>query len=227
MGEMAEDRQAFLRASAVYSSPLTRAVQTCLLALQGHPALQAGPVRLLSCAREVNKVGGLDSVGIAFGKGIETRVFNELNTALGEAEASSVISRLDPYSCSNNEWWTRGGSAETKPEIHSRLTQLLNTMISTPGESCILVGHSLLFVELLRECSCAQFAKDKPDAVARLGSIKLANAACLAIDLRASSFTGETEIVDAKLMFGSHLEDGFGFDQTLPLPKVSEDSSQV
>ena len=53
----------------VYASPLTRATQTCLLCLAGHPALRGDGANgvpgltLLSASREKKNLGGQDTVG--------------------------------------------------------------------------------------------------------------------------------------------------------------------
>ena len=53
----------FSSAGKVFSSPLTRALQTALLALEGHQALKARGITCLRSAREVKGVGGLDCLG--------------------------------------------------------------------------------------------------------------------------------------------------------------------
>jgi broad specificity phosphatase PhoE len=77
--ETKEVRQ-FLEARMVMSSPLTRAIQTCLIGLQHHPTLRANGVKLVKEAREVKNVGGMDSLGKAVGEEIRDRVLEELRT---------------------------------------------------------------------------------------------------------------------------------------------------
>ena len=69
---------AFVGAHVVYCSPLTRAVQTCVLALDGHPTVKDQGIKLLSAAREIKKRGGLDTVGKVSGKRIAQRVSEKL-----------------------------------------------------------------------------------------------------------------------------------------------------
>lgn len=51
-----EDR--FVTAGKVFASPLTRALQTALLSLEGHPATIKKGVTCLRSAREIKSVGG-------------------------------------------------------------------------------------------------------------------------------------------------------------------------
>lgn len=83
--------RAFLNAGRVYSSPLTRAVETCLLSLRGHPTLKQRGVSLISSAREVKNLGGQDTVGCAVGEGITARVQEELSVMIGEEEAAAIL----------------------------------------------------------------------------------------------------------------------------------------
>lgn len=66
------------QATEVWASPLTRAIQTTLLALQGHPALREKGLMLTSDAREIKGRGGFDTVGCAKGPAIQERVRQEL-----------------------------------------------------------------------------------------------------------------------------------------------------
>lgn len=223
--DAARRQQEFRQAASVFSSPLTRAVQTCLLALRGHPALGAAPVRLLECAREVNSVGGVDSVGIAVGEAIEARVRKEFVEAIGEAETAQTMSSICPYSCSTGEWWSRAGTSESKQEIRTRIAHLLNALVAAPGEACVLVGHSLLFCELFRERCSADLASRRPAAVERLSGVKLSNAACCCAEVALNPASGAFEIVDVDLVFGSCLEDGLGLGDETPVPPQSGSAS--
>lgn len=221
----ARRQQEFRQVTTVFSSPLTRAVQTCLLAMRGHPALGAGPVRLLECAREVNSVGGVDSVGVAVGEAIEVRVRKELVEAIGEAETAQTMSSICPYSCSTGEWWSRAGTSESKQEIRTRITHLLNALVAAPGEACVLVGHSLLFCELFRERCSAELASRRPAAAERLAGVKLGNAACCCAEVAMNPATGAFEIVDVDLVFGSCLEDGLVLGDETSAPPQSGSGS--
>lgn len=72
----------FYGASAVFSSPLTRATQTALLSLASHPVLCNSGMTLLASLREKKTQGGLDSVGKEVDKGIYMRTEKELAATL-------------------------------------------------------------------------------------------------------------------------------------------------
>ncbi len=95
--------KSFLSAGRVYASPLTRAVETCLLSLRGHPTLTQRGLSLISSAREIKNLGGQDTVGCAVGEGITARVQAELAAMLGEQEAAEVLAEhgpIDPFDAS-------------------------------------------------------------------------------------------------------------------------------
>jgi hypothetical protein len=101
--------KAFLNAGKVYASPLTRAVETCLLSLRGHPTLTQRGLSLISSAREIKNIGGQDTVGCAVGEGIIARVQAELAAMLGEQEAAQVLAEhgpIDPFDASTGALFT-------------------------------------------------------------------------------------------------------------------------
>jgi len=204
-----EDFQAFLDAEAVFSSPLTRAVETCLIALQGHPVLEKTPVKLLKCAREVRGLCGLDTVGTSWGDDIKVHVLEQLASAMGHDEANTLVGEVDPYSC-RGEWWTT--VSDTPEDVDLRVAELVHTLMAAPGCSCILTGHSILFKEFYKQCASGKLLEEKPQFLRRLTRKKMANGACVMINLTCNLDSGLIEIEDAKLMFDSKLEDGLGED---------------
>jgi hypothetical protein len=51
----------FLHATQVFCSPLTRAIQSALVGLHGHPMLNDKGITLYSIIREIKSAGGLDT----------------------------------------------------------------------------------------------------------------------------------------------------------------------
>eukprot|EP01035_Chromulina_nebulosa_P019502 gene19502-25393_t len=99
-----------MSADAVFSSPLTRAIETAFLCLDGHPAIEKRGLTLYSVIREVKRLGGLDSVGIAYGNEIEERVRSELTAIIGhslffklfyKSRISSTLRKYRPELASN------------------------------------------------------------------------------------------------------------------------------
>lgn len=70
-----ESIKEFWEADVIWVSPLTRTIQTALIALQGHPVMRRRGMVLTSDAREVKGRGGLDTVGRAKGEEIRRRTY--------------------------------------------------------------------------------------------------------------------------------------------------------
>lgn len=92
------DEALFCGADRVFSSPLTRAAETAVLALSGHPTA-AEAITMLRSAREIRRIGGLDTVGDATGPGIEARTLREMSSVLGETQAEQFLASLLCWYC--------------------------------------------------------------------------------------------------------------------------------
>ena len=208
-------RAAWLAASFLASSPLTRALQTALLALQGHPSMRAsasgGGLTLLRCAREVKGVGSLDSIGRVFGPDCLVRaqklLLEELPEVLfGDAVAAACSTATVLPGDAACEWWTGADDVDTEADVSERLSEVLASLQHASGTSAVLVGHSLLFRELIRRLERAShgpglFGSEQAELCARLCDGKLANCGVLGLQLE---FCGTlTRIRDARLLFGS------------------------
>jgi len=181
----------------VFASPLTRASETALLALHGHPAIK-NSLRLLWTIRETKGLGGLDTVGKAVGDEIQARVITELTEVVGESDAKDIVVPFEIGACVT-AWWTQAEIKDTKKMLDERYHDLICTLKYSPFETAILVGHSLFWRNLCKryvgdvmKMKDKQFAKD-------LAGTKMENAACLALD-----FDFElNQIVGAEFLFGT------------------------
>ena len=77
----------WLAAGEGLCSPLTRAVQTALVALGGHPRLAVEGMRLVPCVRELKVLGGIDNIGCGCGTEIEIVARQELLRLEQDSEA--------------------------------------------------------------------------------------------------------------------------------------------
>lgn len=145
------ERQFLEETQIVWTSPLTRAVQTCLLTMQGHPALAEDrpPVHLLRSCREIKGIGGLDTVGVAVGDQIIKRAQDKLAKTIGKAQAAQVCEsvRVAPYTC-ETKWWTRG--KDTQQSMSERYDRFWATVQHHPAQVQVVVGHSLFIREMCR-----------------------------------------------------------------------------
>ena len=221
-GDPEEDAtlERFMAADQAMASPLTRAVQTCLLALQGHPALAASGVRLQRHAREKKNRGGLDTVGTEVGSAIAARVHSELAAEIqGGAEAAAACLDgvvIDPHDATS-EWWTSLQNFDTADMIADRLGYLLRSLrYTTGGAPLVLAGHSLIFRELCRAyLPVPAAAAAEPGLWGRLRKFKMANGACLELEIEFPPLAGAgavsgggaapPEIARARLAFGTKL----------------------
>ena len=213
----------FLEATFFASSPLTRALQTALLALHGHPGLEvsdtgAGGCRLslLRCMREIKGVGSLDSVGKCIGgPDMLARCDKMLREELPPGLCDDLFTKccatpVDYNDTAGAEWWTPADDLDTDADVTLRLADALACLQFAPGHSAVLVGHSLLFRDLVRRLtltSSRAFAGVSPAAAslcAQMCDAKLSNAGCCALRL-AWDRNGQARIIDARLMFGSTL----------------------
>mmetsp|Transcript_15161 Transcript_15161/g.49734 ORF Transcript_15161/g.49734 Transcript_15161/m.49734 type:complete len:503 (-) Transcript_15161:390-1898(-) len=199
--------RAFLDAGMAFSSPLTRAVQTAVLALHKHPTLMTGGLTLLRAAREVKGMGGLDVVGKAVGPEIMPRVWEKFTEVQAGTESlnSDEIDLLQAVTevhlnDSIVEWWTGSDDIDTEEEVMERLHDVLATLQFAPGRSAILVGHSLFFRELIRAFVTPGCAVTHPQCL----DLKLENAGCLGLEIRFTN--GAPEIFDLALLFGSEYQ---------------------
>lgn len=210
--ELVSDEACALRelcaAPLVLCSPLTRALQTCLIGLGAACGLReaARRVRLVPAARERRNHGAVDSIGCAVGEAEIAERLLTTTTQLygGDAEAAKAavggVALDDLEVCS--KWWS-GPPAEPKEEVAERLGDLVRQLRYCHEETIVLVSHSHWIRELLREYLADAFSVAQPELGAMLRSHKLSTCgvACLDLDFA----TADRPIVDVKLLLGTEL----------------------
>jgi hypothetical protein len=117
------DCKRFMALEKVFVSPLTRAIQTAMLGLQHVPEMKERGVECLRDAREIKKVGGIDSCGTATGPQILQRVASEMavlewsqrkchKADSGRGVPVKTVYGLDPNDALNH-WWTAACAADS------------------------------------------------------------------------------------------------------------------
>lgn len=143
-------------AGAFWASPLTRALQTAIVALA--PVLRS-PGRVLELklnVREKKNFGGLDSIGRVCGPACYARALSELRGLdVGDGGPSAVdmveLSKLhvDPAEA-EEEWWIEGPSGEDATSLQQRLDELLHQIEHADADKIVIVSHSHYFRAFLR-----------------------------------------------------------------------------
>jgi len=213
--------RSFLQADVVYCSPLTRALQTALVLLEGHPALELGGLTLASSIREVKALGGMDSVGVEVGLGIWERLHEQLSARVGPEHCDELMAPLSHggfhIGDCDSQWWSPAASFEGNAEVDERVMDFLSLVRYCPHHTPIFVGHSLFFKALCSTRVSRMLDKNRPLLAERLGSQRLANATVLALTVvftddatgggsvsagAAGPKTDEAVILDADVLFG-------------------------
>jgi len=202
--------QSFLQADGLLCSPLTRALQTAVLALEDHPASERGNIKLLPSLRELKTRGGFDSVGKCRGSEILQRCQEKLVEVVGETKTKTAMSKwnIDVERC-QAEWWTAPDDADSESEATERVADILNAVrFLSDSHSVIAVGHSGIFQSLCKRAISQALlaAEESPVGGSTLVNKKLTNASVLGLDI-AFGQTGTPSILEARLLFRSSLSD--------------------
>ena len=129
--QLEKAHQTFLNAEIIISSPMTRACQTALVSLQGHPALANKPLLLFRNLREKKgSIRSLDCVGSVVGQRIKERVKEELLKIVneevvdeGNAAAAATATTVASSNATNN---TNEVSTITKEDVAAVMSPDIN-----------------------------------------------------------------------------------------------------
>eukprot|EP00300_Choanocystis_sp_HF-7_P027254 c32335_g1_i1.p1 GENE.c32335_g1_i1~~c32335_g1_i1.p1 ORF type:complete len:399 (-),score=102.48 c32335_g1_i1:32-1198(-) len=196
----------FVSAPAVFTSPLARALQTCIVGCYVPIKNLGGEVFLLPALRERKNVGGADSQGNSSSKGkncVKSAVA-KLGKHIKDTKEMDKYRAIKPVKESLQEverrWWET--VAESKAEVEIRVEDFLSTMRDTSHSSVIAVGHSLFFQDMFKHYLDEDYLAANP-AVAEFQNKKLQNCGVIAIQVK---FEGpHAKITQADLLFGSQL----------------------
>jgi len=196
----------FMRADIVYSSPLTRALQTALAAMCGHSALTKNKLVLYRIIREIKRIGGLDTVGVECGPGIMRRVKAELTAALGPVKAAELTDSIEvDTSSADTPWWTAISSFDNERDQLERIREFVTFTRYCPHTMPVFVGHSLFFKAFYSKRVSKVMARKRPNLSANMKKYKLDNATLLAVTVKYIDLdTGDSDalILDADILFG-------------------------
>jgi len=167
-----------LESTQVLCSPLTRAVQTCLIGLAPLLAGEGPRVRVVTLdpnLREKRNAMGKDSSGKWVGGKLQAGVRTTLRALYDDApERAAPLCevRLD-LEMVQAKWWL--GSRETEASVDARIEELGARLCYSPHNVIAVVGHSHYFRQLFRAQLDERATLDGGDASA-LTVQKLSNA---------------------------------------------------
>lgn len=197
----------FLHADAIYSSPLTRALQTAILTMNGHPATKTYGITLMSTIREVKRIGGLDTVGVACGEAIESRLRSELAMILGAEEADRLVTFPIDFNDANLPWWTPLADHESEQQQQDRVREFLTFLRHCDAQIPVFVGHSLFFRAFYSKRVSSHLLKNRRKLSENLKKFLLSNATMLAVTVNFTDYSlggglSEAVMIDADIIFG-------------------------
>ncbi len=212
-------RRLFMKSNTIYTSPLTRAVQTALVALAQHPAGRCNGITLYSPIREFKSPGGFDTIGVACGEtAIRKRIHEEFTKHISQERSQELLSCHHLHAAdASHPWWTPVSSYDNKQDKEERMREFANFIRYCEDTSPIFVGHSLFFKTFCNRRISTYLARNRPALVANMRKYKLGNAVLLAVTLVfTNSDVGngccDGKIVDADLICGGGFEGGDSFD---------------
>ncbi len=212
-------RRLFMKSNTIYASPLTRAIQTAIIALEQHPAGKSNGITLYSPMREFKTPGGFDTIGVACGEtAVRSRIVEELTKHISHERARELMgSHYMNAADVVHPWWTPVSSYDNTQDKEERMREFANFIRYCEETSPIFVGHSLFFKTFCNRRISTYLARNRPALVANLRKYKLGNAVLMAVTLVfTNTNTGngccDGKIVDADLICGGGFEGGDNFD---------------
>lgn len=173
-------RLEMMKVDLVMSSPLTRALQTAVVAFGGLPAVAKRNIFLLSLAREVQARGGHDTRGTKVGPALLKKAMTELREVVGEEAAHYNAVKIDSFDCFS-QWWSESDKEEGEAETSLRLQQLRSLFHGLKFHTGLLVTHPVLASLFLRRFAAPELLSNP--ATAAMVHEDLPRAQCLRLEL--------------------------------------------
>lgn len=221
-----------VHAEALYVSPLTRAIQTAMIAFGQHWAdlRPPGEVMLMGSAREKQNFGGLDSMSDKKGREILNHTFHELREMFEDmpdeqAKIDAAFRKLKwDVQDAEEEWWCPRNS-DTSEELDLRLKDLMSQLLYTPHATSVVVGHSHFFRAVYKGFLSKEFKEKNPDFARKLQKEKMDNCGVIRIELDPRRDLLDGPITNAELVLNSRMiADGGGMMACCTAPSVDNDA---
>eukprot|EP00467_Chlorarachnion_reptans_P000902 CAMPEP_0114494088 /NCGR_PEP_ID=MMETSP0109-20121206/4462_1 /TAXON_ID=29199 /ORGANISM="Chlorarachnion reptans, Strain CCCM449" /LENGTH=924 /DNA_ID=CAMNT_0001671095 /DNA_START=277 /DNA_END=3051 /DNA_ORIENTATION=- len=217
----------FFSADEVYSSPLTRAVQTSVIGLAYHPIFKLSPlspsaeqraasgkdeisedslmVKLLDCAREKRNFGSFDTQANSVGEEIIERAKSELSELYkGQGlpkPVRAMLERIDVNMCTH-PWWNTAKESSSAFAVRAR--EFSTHIGLSTAEKIIVVGHSHFIRSFVKAHMSEDFKKKNAELAQGLSTHTVQNCGVLGLNIDFSN-PAKPVIHDLELMFESKL----------------------
>jgi len=203
-----------LRPEAVYVSPLTRAIQTAVIALGPAITQAKGHTNmfLMANAREKQNFGGLDSRPTMTGIGVLQRSLDELK-ALYQGDEAEIIETFNQLHFDVRDvegiWWEEAAS-ENKDQLQVRMDEFMSQLLYSPHQSVVVVGHSHFFREVFRRYLSSDFKDQNNKLATEITKQKLMNCGVARLELDPTRGVGGEPIMNVQLVLETTLSSDGG-----------------
>jgi hypothetical protein len=175
--------------------------------------------RFSRACREIKSVGGLDSVGIECGG---TRIFkraSEKLNLLNLAETQTIVDVFSERKCAEyfevdsrdvrDKWWTAGDESDTSSSlVNERTKEFWEELKNSSHSSVSVVSHSDFIRKLLRQTTDdACNTRSAKETLKKVREHKICNAGCIGLDVMFNPRTGNIEVLECELLFGTTFQD--------------------
>lgn len=194
---------------AFCSSPLTRAIQTAVIALGPTMVKQgdcSGELTLMANAREKQNFGGLDTHSTKVGAQVLQSTLDQLRDVYAGGE--DILDTFSQLRFDTQEvqdrWWCEE-QAESPERLNQRLEEFLSQLLCFPATVVVVVGHSHFFRSFFQRFLSEEFRVRQPAFAQQLAKSKLNNCGVVRLELDPRS-VAMGPIVAAELVLDSELK---------------------
>jgi broad specificity phosphatase PhoE len=200
-----------LRPDVIYTSPLSRTVQTAAIAF-GPLVMKLNGLNeivLMANARELKSWGGSDHRSTYLSDSIVDVARQGLKELYPkDTDPAGVVDNFTKMQFDTNEvqdnWWSESNT-ESSVELAWRLQEFMSQLLYTPHKTAVVVGHSHFFQQVIRAFVNDDMRKNKPDFVQTICNGKLSSCGVIRLDLDPRKGLEGGPIVSAELVLGSRM----------------------
>jgi hypothetical protein len=201
--DMEGDAKDFYEAKSIYSSPVTRSLESALIGCEGHPAILSNGVTLLRNLREFCDTQHNEC---SFNTGVDIidRVRDCLDKDLNTEAAELIMSPPIEVNDALGKWWE---PTCISTDIMLAQNDMFNTIrFASNNANAIIFGHSTYFNDLIKMNLASSYCENQANWTNKIKDQYLEYGACMRIDVEwnENNLSDSPKIVNASLVFGSN-----------------------